>query len=102
MKSLITRSMLVLLTGLSLSFTGLNTALASHGTVTENVRERLMEDLGTRSVPVVVEMQGDTATIRGEARDRDELREVEQVVRGTPGVSSIRNEMIVTDPPSNS
>jgi hypothetical protein len=42
---------------------------------------------------VLVSTEGNTVTIRGNAKDRDEARTIEGMIRMTPGVRAVKNEL---------
>jgi hypothetical protein len=42
---------------------------------------------------VLVSTEGNVITIRGNAKDRDEARDIESMIRLTPGVRGVKNEM---------
>jgi osmotically-inducible protein OsmY len=71
--------------------------------VTGNLATDLRDQIArSTSLPskqkIAIEMVGRDVILRGEVADDDERRLAESLVRTTPGVGEVRNELIVRNP----
>jgi hyperosmotically inducible protein len=73
-------------------------AYVDDATVTTRVKAKLAEDTTVSAAAISVETLKGVVQLSGFAKSSQERARAEQLARGTPGVNSVRNDIIVRVP----
>ena len=64
----------------------------------QKLHDRVQQALATSGVKldgVVVEVERDQVTVRGQVRDAQALSRIPDVIRGVPGVADVRDQLVI-------